>query len=128
MDILKIGLKAPMEILTERIKKRVEKRVSEGMIDEAESLIREGKINEKRMEELGLEYRYMIRFIKGEIKSQKEFEGILSVKIRQFAKRQMTWFKKEKNVVWFDITDDRFLDKVELEVYNWYNKRSLLSR
>jgi tRNA dimethylallyltransferase len=127
-DILKIGLKSPMEVLTERIKKRVEKRVSEGMIEEAKRLLGDGRLDAKRMDELGLEYRYMSLFINGEIKSLKEFEEVLSIKIRQFAKRQMTWFKKETNVVWFDITDEKFLEKVELEVYNWYNKPSLLSR
>jgi tRNA A37 N6-isopentenylltransferase MiaA len=40
----------------------------------------------------------------------------------------MTWFRKEKNVEWFDISKPEFLAELESRVYNWYNKQSLLSR
>ena len=72
------------------------------------------------MDELGLEYRYLAKLLKGEI-NRDEFTAILTVKICQFAKRQMTWFKKEKNTQWFDTGDERFSEKVVYRVANWYN-------
>lgn len=120
-DVLKVGLTAPKNILDKRISERVKKRIAGGMLEEAEELIAGKVLDFKRMEELGLEYRYQARHLKGEIKTPEELEEILSIKIRQFAKRQMTWFRKEKNVEWFDMSKPEFLAKLESRVYNWYN-------
>jgi tRNA dimethylallyltransferase len=127
-DVLKIGLTAPKNILDKRIAERVKKRLAGGMLEEARGLISTKVLDSRRMEELGLEYRYQARYLKGEIKTLEELEEILSIKIRRFAKRQMTWFRKEKNVEWFDISKPEFLAELESRVYNWYNKQSLLSR
>lgn len=120
-DVLKIGLTAPKNILDQRIAERVKKRLAGGMLEEARELISAKVLDFKRMEALGLEYRCQARYLKGEIKTPEELEEILSIKIRQFAKRQMTWFKKEKNVEWFDISKPEFLAELESRVYNWYN-------
>lgn len=120
-DILKIGLNADRKILTERIKQRVINRVNQGMIEESKDLLKEKILNYERMDELGLEYRYLAKYLKGEIKTQEEFIETLSLKIKQFAKRQETWFKKEKNVVWFDIIENAALQKLDNQVLDWYN-------
>lgn len=120
-DVLKVGLTAPKNILDKRISERVKKRMAGGMLEEAEKLVAGKVLDFKRMEELGLEYRYQARYLEGEIKTPEELEEILSIKIRQFAKRQMTWFKKEKNVEWFDMSKSEFLAKLESRVDNWYN-------
>lgn len=120
-DVLKIGLKTDRSILDKRIKERVIKRINEGMIEESEKLLKEKILNYERMDELGLEYRYIAKYLKGEIKTKDELIEILSLRIRQFAKRQMTWFRKEKDVSWFDILERGFLTKVDYQVLNWYN-------
>lgn len=120
-DVLKIGLKAERDILSKRIKERVVKRIKEGMVEESEKLLALKLVTYPRMDELGLEYRYIAKYLKGEIKTEAELVGILSLKIRQFAKRQETWFKKEANVVWFDISGKGFIEKVEKRVRDWYN-------
>lgn len=120
-DILKIGLTSDRKIIRERIKKRVLKRIEQGMIKESKNLLDSGVLTFERMEELGLEYKYLSRYLGGEIKSLDEFAEILSTKIGQFAKRQETWFRKEKNVVWFDILEKDFTSKVEMRVLDWYN-------
>lgn len=120
-DVLKIGLKADKGILDNKIKKRVTARIKQGMINESKHLLDKKILTFHRMEELGLEYRYIARFLKGEIRTEEELINILSLKIAQYAKRQMTWFKKEKMVEWFDIENDDLFDKVETRVLNWYN-------
>lgn len=121
-DILKIGLQVQREVLNQRIKERVVKRIKLGMIDESKQLINKKILGFERMEELGLEYRYIAKFLKKEIKTQEELVEVLSVKISQFAKRQETWFKREKEVVWFDIAAPNYIKKVETLVLNWYNR------
>lgn len=118
--VLKIGLTAPKEILNERIEKRVIKRVNQGMLDEAKVLHYKG-LSLKRMRELGLEYGVMADFLEGKFTSEEEFTEVLSRKIKQFAKGQMTWFKRDREIIWVDITEKRYLEKVEKLVHNWYN-------
>lgn len=120
-DVLKIGLATDRNIIKDKISHRLIKRINEGMIEEAKELLEEGIIDYKRMEELGLEYRYMAKFLKGEIKSNEELLNILTTKISQFAKRQETWFKKDEGVVWFDISNPDFYEQVENHVRDWYN-------
>ena len=120
-DVLKIGLKTDRKILRERIKQRLLKRIEERMIEESKKLLAEKILTFDRMEDLGLEYRYIAKFLKGEIKTQEELVEILSLKIGQYAKRQETWFKKEKNVIWFDILENDFNRQVEKRILDWYN-------
>lgn len=93
-DIEWIIVDWPDEVLKERIHARLLKRISAGMINEAKKLHISG-LSYKRMEELGLEYRYMAKFLKGEI-TREEMLRELETKIWQYAKRQRTWFKKVK--------------------------------
>ena len=97
-DVEWIGIDWPDEILKERIHTRLLKRIKSGMIKEAENLHAQG-LSYKRMESLGLEYRYMARFLKGEI-SREEMIAELEIKIRQYTKRQRTWFKRNKDIKW----------------------------
>jgi tRNA dimethylallyltransferase len=120
-DVLKLGLRADRQVLNNRIKNRVLSRINQGMIEEAETLLKKNILNLQRMDELGLEYRYLGKLMTGEIKTRDEFIETLSIKISQFAKRQMTWFKKEKNVVWVDTEDQDFLKQVDSSLVSWYN-------
>ncbi len=95
-----IGIDWPDEVLKERIHTRLLKRIKSGMIKESENLHAKG-LSYKRMEQFGLEYRYMSRFLKGEI-SKEEMISELETKIRQYAKRQRTWFKRNKNIKWIN--------------------------
>ncbi len=118
-DILKIGLTSDKESLDKRIAERVESRILLGMIEEAERLHRNG-LSILRMKELGLEYGVLSDLLEGRI-SREEFSKVLKTKIYQYAKRQMTWFKKEKEVCWFDINSSNFLENLEKVVVDWYN-------
>lgn len=119
-DVLKIGLNSPRSLLNHRIDERVKKRIDQGMIVEAEKLHQNG-LTLSRMKELGLEYGLLADVLINLI-SKEQFISLLQNQIHQYAKRQMTWFKKEKNVNWFDITTKNWQDKVVNLVVAWYNK------
>lgn len=99
MDILILGIKKDKETLKKRIKKRLEKRLKEGMIEEVKKLKKEG-VSSKRLEDFGLEYRFVNRYLENKI-SYKEMKEQLLKEIIKYAKRQMTWFNnKMQNVKW----------------------------
>ncbi len=116
--ILKIGLTVPREVLNSRIDLRLKARLDQGLVEEAKKLQAEG-LSLERMKELGLEYSGLARLLGKEI-SREEMIKILSLKIHQYAKRQVTWFRKEQDVNWFDITKDNFALQVEKCVREWY--------
>ena len=95
---LKIGVAFPREILRNRIHLRLLKRMKLGMVAEVKEMIRSG-VSLKRLEDFGLEYRYLGRFISGKI-SKDEMLVQLEKQIVDFSKRQMTWFKRDKNIRW----------------------------
>lgn len=97
-DPLILGTKISEKKLRDNIHKRLVSRLKQGMIAETEHLRKSG-LSFKRMESLGLEYRYLGRYLAGKI-SKKEMATQLEKEIWQFAKRQMTWFRKNKNIVW----------------------------
>lgn len=119
-DALKIGLTAPREVLNKRIDLRVISRIDQGMIEEAKNLHQNG-LSFARMKELGLEYGMLAKLLKDEI-SENQLVNELSIKIHQYAKRQMTWFKFQKNITWFDITAKNWEQKMDKLVLKWYYK------
>jgi tRNA dimethylallyltransferase len=97
-DTLWLGILPPKEELQANIHKRLMARINQGMIQEARKLHREG-LTYKRMRELGLEYRYLADFLEKKI-DKKEFLLQLEKAINDYAKRQMTWFGRNKNIQW----------------------------
>jgi len=98
-EVLWIGIKPEKEKLRERIHERLLVRIRRGMVAEAKTLHAKG-LSYRRMEELGLEYRYLARFLKNEITKDEMIEQ-LSAKIWQYAKRQMTYWRRNKEIKWF---------------------------
>lgn len=98
-----IGINLTIDELRSKISDRLERRLHQGMIGEVESLHKNG-LSWERMEELGLEYRYIAQNLQGKISIDKMREK-LAIEIGQYAKRQMTWFQKNKEIHWFDLSD-----------------------
>lgn len=109
-NTLKIGLRLPNEELRDKIKKRIISRMKKGMVKEAENLHKKG-LSFKRMRELGLEYRLLADLLENKI-NKKEFILKLEKEIWHYAKRQMTWFKRDKNIKWFNPKQTRKTDKI----------------
>ncbi len=91
------------ERLKDRIKTRLEKRIKQGMIKEAEELHKQG-LTFKRMRELGLEYGALADLLQKKI-DRTEMIEILQNEIWHFVKRQMTWWKRDKSIIWLNIGD-----------------------
>ena len=106
-DVLQLAMTYPREVLYSRISERLDARIKDGMIEEIRDLYESG-VSAEFLERLGLEYRYTYRYIAGMYPSFEDYRAELYKEICHFAKRQTTWFKKEKNVVWLD-TDGDFL-------------------
>lgn len=89
---LTIGLKNERNIIKERITERLKKRLKNGMIEEVEGLLKDG-ITMNKLLFFGLEYKFIAKYISGEL-SYDEMFNQLNSGIHNFAKRQMTWFRK----------------------------------
>jgi len=105
-----IGLDLPDEILKQKIETRLNQRIKIGMIDEAKTLHNQG-LSFKRMIELGLEYKFLAKYLKGEI-AEKEMVGSLQTEIWHFVKRQRTWFRRDKRINWFEPSDLKEIEKM----------------
>ena len=97
-EVLEIGIKKSPEELKKLIHKRLGKRLKQGMIKEVINLHKNG-LSFKRLEELGLEYRYIAQYLQEKI-SYDDMISILEKEIWHYAKRQLTWFKKDRKIYW----------------------------
>lgn len=95
-EVLWLGLN-PADLPT-RIHTRLRARLKQGMIAEAKHLHKAG-LSYKRMDELGLEYRYLAKLLQKKI-TRDQFEQELERAINQYAKRQWRWFKRNKDIAW----------------------------
>jgi len=104
-DALQLGITWPKEILHKRIEERLERRLELGMIDEVRSYLAGGG-DPGHLYGLGLEYRCILRYLSGGFGSREDFNLELSREIKRFAKRQMTWFRRDKSIHWLDMEAD----------------------
>lgn len=98
LNVLKIGLCPPWEKLKEKIRRRLIKRLREGMVDEVKNLRASG-LSWERLDGFGLEYRFISRYLRG-VLEYSEMTERLNREIAKYAKRQMTWFKRDKEIKW----------------------------
>lgn len=115
---LMLGLTAPRSYLYQLIDTRVDRRIGQGMVEEVEGLLKTG-VSHKRLQSLGLEYKWIDSYLTGKIEMD-EMVRTLKLKIHDYARRQVTWFKKDKRILWFDITDKGWGENVERLVREWY--------
>ena len=103
-EVLKFGVTWDRATLKRRIDERLERRLNEGMRAEVERLLDRG-VSREFLLKLGLEYRYLTLWITGEM-SEEEMRETLSREIKRFAKRQMTWFRRDPRIIWLDMAGD----------------------
>lgn len=118
-DVLQLGITYPREVLNQRILERLDMRIADGMIDEVRNVMKLGATPEF-LEKLGLEYRYTYRYIAGLYPSFDDYREELYREICRFAKRQMTWFRKEKSIIWLN-TDGDILEEASKLVHDFLN-------
>lgn len=104
LNSLIIGVDIDRELRREKITHRLKQRLDEGMVDEVRRLIEQG-ITPDDLIYYGLEYKYLTLYVIGKLTYEEMFNG-LEIAIHQFAKRQMTWFRKMERdgfeIKWLD--------------------------
>ena len=103
-ELLKLGVTWPREVLKKRIDERLEARLRGGMVEEVRALLAEG-ISEEFMVKLGLEYKYLTWYLTGKIGYEQMVEELGNA-IKKFAKRQMTWFRRDPRIHWLDMSEN----------------------
>ena len=119
---LVVGVQFERSARRKRITSRLKQRLKEGMLDEVQRLLDSG-LTPEQLTYYGLEYKYMTLHLTGKMTYQEMFDG-LNVAIHQFAKRQMTWYRRMENhgtqIHWLD----GFMpmeEKIE-KILEWYSK------
>ncbi len=124
---LLLGIQWPREELYRRIDARVDERMQQGMVQEVQGLLDAG-ISSERLDALGLEYRFVTRWLRGEFPSEEQMVERLKYAIHDFTRRQLTWFRRDKRIVWINGDDIHIMMQeaeriVEKFLMNFDNRR-----
>ena len=113
------GLNWDRNILYENINNRVYEMIEAGFIDEVKNIL--GKGYDKNLNSLNsVGYKEIIQHLKGEISVERAIE-LIKRNTRHYAKRQMTWFRKDSRIHWFDLADLSELDKIAENIITLLN-------
>jgi len=119
-NVLFVGLTAPYKVLYERIDRRVEERVKQGVIEEIQKLLKKGYNWENSALGTTIGYREWEKYFKS-FKLKEEIIRRWKFAEHAYARRQITWFKKDKRIHWFDIGQKKWQDKIKKQVEVWIN-------
>jgi tRNA dimethylallyltransferase len=109
-DAIFIGLTTDRNTLYERINKRVDKMISDGLIDEVKSLYNKDIKSKAIM--TGIGYKELYKYFDGEITLEDAID-LIKKNSRHYAKRQYTWFNHQMNITWFNVNFDNFNNTVD---------------
>ena len=119
-DTLFIGLTCKREVLYERLNKRVDQMVNEGLLDEAFNLFKSNVRTKAIMTPIG--YKELFPYFEGTETLEKSLD-LIKQKTRNYAKRQYTWFNHQVPVKWFNVDFDNFNNTIN-KVLNYINEKS----
>lgn len=103
-DFKVFGINMEREKLYERINLRVDIMMKQGLVQEVENIVKIYKGFPTAMQALG--YKEVVEYLKGEVNEEEMVEKIKR-ESRRYAKRQITWFKRNENIIWLDGLNDR---------------------
>ncbi|MBS5946227.1 tRNA (adenosine(37)-N6)-dimethylallyltransferase MiaA [Peptoniphilus gorbachii] len=110
-NLIYLGLNMDRAKLYEKINQRVDKMVDLGLVDEVKNLLDEGlDKNSQSLKAIG--YKEVISYLDGEIDFD-EMVDLIKKNSRHYAKRQLTWFRRDDRIKWFDRESDRILSDIE---------------
>lgn len=101
VEFLQLGIDFPKEILEQRIKMRIEQRMQAGMVEEVKTLKETYDLSWEKVQSFGLGYYWIPLYLQNQI-TQAQLEEKILIAERGYAKRQRTWFKKDKRILWLD--------------------------
>lgn len=122
-SVLFIGLKADYKTLYQRIDRRVVKRIAAGAEQEIRRLLKKGYAWENSALGVTTGYREWQSYFEGEASKQKVIKKWQFAE-HGYARRQMTWFKKNKRINWFDISSKNWQNEVKELVGSWYDAKN----
>jgi len=117
---LLLGIHWPREVLYRRIDERVDERMQQGMIQEVRDLLAQG-IEHTRLDALGLEYRFISRWLRGEFASEAEMVQRLKYAIHDFTRRQLVWYRREQRIIWIEGGEDMLKEAEKLAAQFYSN-------
>ena len=108
-----------LNILYKNIDNRVDKMIEKGFVEEVKNILESGyEINLNSLNTVG--YKEIIEHLEGNLTLERAVE-LIKRNTRHYAKRQMTWFRKDKRIQWFDITDFNEFDKIAKRIVKSLN-------
>ncbi len=119
-DALIIGLALPKEKLNQRIDERINKRLKEGALEEAQKILQD-KFYDNLPSLSSTGFKQLKNYLEGKASLPA---AILSWQVAEhaFAKHQVTWFKKMKEICWYDVSKNNYPEKIEKKVKKWYTE------
>jgi len=100
VEMLAIGVRLPASAISERVTRRVEEQFARGLLDEVRELLARG-IPETARPFGGLVYRQAVEHLHG-VRDETATRALIAQENRRYARRQLIWFRKEPNLIWFD--------------------------
>jgi tRNA dimethylallyltransferase len=100
VEVIAVGLRLPAAATAERVARRVDEQFACGVVDEVRTLLARGVPPGARPFG-GLVYRQVMEMLRGE-RSEADTRALIVQENRRYARRQLIWFRKEPNLVWFD--------------------------
>jgi tRNA dimethylallyltransferase len=104
-DVIAIALKLPAAMTAERVARRVDQQFARGIVDEVRGLLAAGVPSEARSFG-GLVYRQVMEMLRG-VRGEAETRALIAQENRRYARRQLIWFRKEPNLIWFEGPGER---------------------
>lgn len=121
-NLLKIGLKASLKDLYSLVNQRVDQRIKDGVEEEIKTLIDKGYDFKNSVLGTTIGYKDWEFYFLGKKKKDEVITDWKNVE-HGYVRRQLTWFKRNKDIQWFDILGNKWQDKVERKVFLWYTKK-----
>ncbi len=118
INFLQFGLNWKREVLYENIENRVDKMIDEGLVEEVSGLINKYDKNLNSLNTVG--YKEIIEFLENKISLERAVE-LIKRNTRRYAKRQMTWFRKDENIEWIDINTSEEIDSISNKILKKIN-------
>ncbi|HPF53900.1 MAG TPA: tRNA (adenosine(37)-N6)-dimethylallyltransferase MiaA [Eubacteriales bacterium] len=123
-DTVKVGLNTDREVLYARIDKRVDDMMKRGLLDEVKALHTQG-LDARLTAMQAIGYAQLLAYLDGKITLDEAAE-VIKRDSRRFAKRQLTWFNRDKSVEWFDVSRFISIDELCGAVYEYLNMKGKL--
>ena len=98
---LLLGIQWPRDILYRRIDMRIDERMKQGLVQEVKTSLANG-LGHERLEAMGLEYRFVSRWLRGEFADEADMTQRLKYATHDFVRRQLTWFRKDQRILWIE--------------------------